>query len=209
VEQLGSLRAIPRLQVWRPCDAVETIIAWSMAVRAVHRPAGIILPRQNLPRQSRKRMVLNEAALGGEISPLEKIAVTVRRGGYILRECKKGEPEAILIATGSEVALAVAAAEALEAKDIQVRVVSMPCAEYFEEQEVTWRSGVLPPQVRVRVAIEAAGGDFWRKYVGLDGAVVGMRGFGKSAGVSALYKYFGFTVENVVKTVEKLLGAKK
>ncbi|MDR2051516.1 MAG: transketolase [Deltaproteobacteria bacterium] len=209
VEQLCSLRSIPGLQVWRPCDAVETAAAWINAVRASARPSCIVLPRQNVPGQDRRRAVLSEAKQVDEPSPIEKIILTVRRGGYILRECKKGEPELILLSSGSEVSLAMAAAELLEARDVQVRVVSMPCAEIFDEQEVSWRAAVLPSNVRRRIAVEASMGDWWRKYVGLDGAVVGMRGFGKSAPMNVLYKYYGFTVENVVKVAERMLGCKE
>ncbi|MDR2503187.1 MAG: transketolase, partial [Deltaproteobacteria bacterium] len=203
VEQLSALRSIPRLNVWRPCGEVETIAAWLAVAGETGRPSCLVLPRQNLPRPSYKRTVWSESKLMAEPSPAEKAFLTVRRGGYILRECKKGKPDVLLIAAGSEVSLAVAAAEALEAKDIQARVVSMPCAELFDEQEVSWRALVLPPDLRARVAIEAGSADYWRKYVGLDGTVIGMRGFGKSACMNALFQYYGFTVENVVKSVEK------
>ncbi len=208
IEHLTALRSIPGLNVWRPCDAVETTAAWINAVRSSERPSALSLTRQNLLVQNRKRMVLCEAKQVAEPSPIEKILLTIRRGGYILRECKKGEPELILMATGSEVSLAVAAAEALEARGVQVRVVSMPCQELFDEQEVAWRSKVLPDNVRKRIAIEAASTDWWRKYVGLDGAVIGMRGFGKSAPAGVLFKYYGITADNVVKTAEKMLGLK-
>lgn len=210
VEQLAALRSIPGLNVWRPCDAVETVAAWIGALRQASCPSCLVLPRQDLPAQDRKRAVLAEEQRLPEPTPVEKILLTARRGGYILRECKKGEPDLILIASGSEVSLAVAAAAALESRgNVQVRVVSMPCCELFEEQEVSWRAAVLPPSVRRRVAIEASSSDWWRKYVGLDGAVVGMRGFGKSAPTAALCRYYGFTVDNVLKTVDKLFNVRE
>ena len=185
VEQLGMLRLTPGMHVWRPCDAVETAAAWRAALVRNNGPTCLSLTRQNMP------------VLPRDAKTLEAVS----RGGYILREAK-GTPEVILIATGSEVALAVHAAEALEKKGRAVRVVSMPCPEVFEEQDRTWKELVLPHTIRKRVAIEASAADWWRKYVGLDGAVVGMNTFGESGPGKPVYEYFGFTVENVVNQVK-------
>lgn len=209
VEQLVSLRSIPGNRVWRPCDMVETAAAWIDALRSADKPACLALSRQNLNVQNRSRMCACPIKQVAEPSAIDVILHTVRRGGYVLRDAPKGPPELILIATGSEVGLAVEAAEALEERGVKVRVVSMPCAELFDAQDVTWRAGVLPPDVTARIAIEAASADYWYKYVGLNGAVIGMRSFGKSAPGNVLLKQFGFTVENVVKTAEKLLGLKE
>src|SRR5690606_16455006 len=142
---------------WRPCDAVESAVAWKAAIERRDGPSALIFSRQNLPHQARN----------------EQQVAAIARGGYILRDCA-GEPEAILIATGSEVALAMGAAEKLSAAGRRVRVVSMPATEIFDAQDRAYRDTVLPPSVRTRVAVEAAHVDFWRKYVGLDGDVVGM-----------------------------------
>ncbi len=189
VEQVPSLRLIPGLDVWRPCDAAETAAAWKAAVTRKDGPSCLILSRQNLPGASRDAKTL----------------AAVERGGYILRDCK-GAPEAILLASGSETSLALEAAEALTKKGRKVRVVSMVCAERFEAQDAAWKESVLPRAVRARVAVEAASVDWWRKYVGLDGAVVGMDSFGESAPGKELFKHFGFTVDHVVKTVENLIA---
>ncbi len=187
VEQLAMLRLIPGMHVWRPCDAVETAVAWQAAIARKNGPSCLSLTRQNIPVQPRDA----------------KTVANIARGGYILRECKGGAPELIFIATGSEVALAVAAAEAMEKKGKRARVVSMPSAEVFEAQDRAWKELVLPHEVRARVAIEAASPDWWRKYVGLDGAVVGMSTFGESAPGKAVYEYFGFTVDNVLKVAKE------
>src|SRR5690606_31190238 len=189
VEQLTSLRTTPNMRTWRPCDAVESAVAWKAAIQRRDGPSALIFSRQNLPHQQR-----DDAQLAA-----------VARGGYVLRDCA-GEPEAILIATGSEVALAMAAADRLAEAGRRVRVVSMPCTELFDAQDRAWRDTVLPPSVRARVAVEAAHADFWRKYVGLDGDVVGMTSFGASAPAGELCTYFGCTEANLVARVEALLA---
>lgn len=185
VEQIATLRMIPRMNTWRPCDAVESAVAWKSAVLRREAPSTLIFSRQNLTHQAR--------------TP-EQIA-NIARGGYILRDCA-GTPDLILIATGSEVSLATAAAEQLVGK--KVRVVSMPCTEAFDAQDAAYRESVLPSAVRARVAIEAGVTGFWGKYVGLDGKVVGIDTFGESAPAGELFKLFGFTVDNVVATAKSL-----
>lgn len=187
IEHVSSLRLIPDLLVWRPCDAVETAVAWKTALESAE-PSCMILTRQGLAPQART---------AGQLE-------AVRRGGYVLRD-SDGAPEVILIATGSEVQLAVDAAAALTAKGRKVRVVSMPCTELFDAQPADYRESVLPAAVRARVAVEAASVDGWWKYVGLDGAVVGMSTFGESAPGGELFKHFGFTVEHVAEVAEGLL----
>ena len=189
VEQIPSLRLIPGLDVWRPCDAAESAVAWKMAITRADGPSCLALSRQNLPGMQRDAAGL----------------AAIQRGGYVLRDCK-GTPEAIIMATGSEVALALDAALALEKKGKNVRVVSLPCTERFDAQDAAWKEQVLPKAVTARVAVEAAAADWWRKYVGLDGAVVGMESFGESAPGKELFAHFGFSVEHVVNTVEGLLA---
>ncbi|MBD3815688.1 MAG: transketolase, partial [Halothiobacillus sp.] len=186
VEQIATLRMIPRMNTWRPCDAVESAVAWKAAVMRRDSPSTLIFSRQNLAHQNR--------------TP-EQIA-NIARGGYILRDCT-GTPDLILIATGSEVALAMAAAEKLA--DKKVRVVSMPCTEVFDAQDPAYRESVLPAAVRARVAVEAGVTGFWGKYVGQDGKVVGIDTFGESAPAGELFKLFGFTVDNVVTTAQSVL----
>lgn len=181
VEQLASLRATPNMQTWRPCDQVESAIAWQAAVERSDGPSALIFTRQGLPQMARTPEQL----------------VNVRRGGYVLKD-SVGTPSLILIATGSEVELAMAAAEQLNAQGEKVRVVSMPSTCVFDRQDPTYQEAVLPKAVRRRVAIEAATADFWCKYVGLDGKVLGMTTFGESAPADELFKHFGFTVENLV-----------
>ncbi len=188
IEQIANLRNTPNLDLWRPCDAVESAVAWKNALERVDGPSALIFSRQNLPHQDRCA---------------ERLA-NIKRGGYILRD-SQGSPDAILIATGSEVGLAMDAAEALSGQGRNVRVVSMPCTEAFEAQSNSYRESVLPASVTARVAIEAAHSDFWYKYVGLNGAVVGMTTFGESAPAGELFKLFGFTVDNVVAKVNQLL----
>jgi transketolase len=185
VEQLAMLRLTPGLHVWRPCDAVETAAAWQAAIARVAGPSCLILSRQNLPTLPR-----GEGALAG-----------ILRGGYILREGKAG-PEVILIATGSETLLALQAAETLEKRGRSARVVSMPCAELFAEQDPAWKEQVLPHTARARVAIEASAADWWYKFVGSDGGVVGMTTFGESGPGKPVYEYFGFTVDAVLNQVK-------
>ncbi|MCG3169804.1 MAG: Transketolase 1 [Pseudomonadales bacterium] len=190
VEQIANLRATPRLSTWRPADAVETAVAWQQAVLRADGPTALVLSRQNLPHQPRS----------------EEQLAAIARGGYVLLDCA-GAPEVILIATGSEVALAVAAAGTLGAAGRRVRVVSMPSTDRFDAQDGAYRDSVLPPEVRARVAIEAAHPDPWYRYVGLDGRVIGMRDFGASAPAGVLMKHYGFTAENVVAVAGELLAA--
>ena len=187
VEQLGMLRLMPNFNLWRPCDTVETAVAWRSALESVHTPTGLSLSRQNLPFCQR------------DAAQVEAIA----RGGYVLRDCE-GTPEIILIATGSEVSLALEAADQLTADGRKARVVSMPCAEIFDAQDAAYKESVLPRGVRARIAIEAAAADYWRKYVGLDGAVVGMERFGASAPAKIVFERLGFTVAHVLEVAEGL-----
>jgi transketolase len=186
VEQTATLRMLPNMSVWRPCDAVESAVAWKMAVKNTTGPTSLIFSRQNLDHQVRS---------DSQIADIE-------RGGYILKDCD-GTPDAIIIATGSEVALAMGAAEAMSGKN--VRVVSMPSTDTFDAQDTDYRESVLPSSVRARVAVEAGVTGFWLKYVGIDGAVVGIDRFGESAPAGELFKAFGFTVDNVVNAVESVL----
>ncbi|MBX8535225.1 transketolase [Pseudomonas cichorii] len=188
VEQLTSLRTTPNLDTWRPADAVESAVAWKYAIERNDGPSALIFSRQNLPHQSRDEAQLADIA----------------RGGYVLRDCA-GEPELILIATGSEIGLAVQAYDALTAQGRKVRVVSMPCTSVFEAQDPGYKQAVLPLQVSARIAIEAAHADYWYKYVGLEGRVIGMTTFGESAPAPALFEEFGFTLENILSTAEELL----
>jgi transketolase len=187
IEHLPSLRIIPNMTVWRPCDVTETAQSWADAVERRDGPTVLALTRQALPAQTRTA---------------EQVAA-IRRGGYILKDCE-GTPEAILIATGSEVAIAVAAAGLLQQKGRRVRVVSMPCTSVFDAQDESYRERVLPRQVERRVAVEAAAPETWWRYVGSRGAVVGMTSFGASGVAKDLFKHFGFTPENVVAAVERL-----
>jgi len=186
IEQIPTLRMIPNMSVWRPCDGVETAVAWKAAIEKKNGPSSLIFSRQNLPHQQRT---------DAQIADISK-------GGYILKDCK-GTPDAIIIATGSEVALAMGAAEKLDGK--KIRVVSMPSVDAFEAQDAAYREAVLPAAVTARVAVEAAVTDGWYKYVGLNGKVVGINRFGESAPAGQLFKEFGFTVDNVVKAVEEVL----
>ena len=188
VEQLTALRATPNLQTWRPCDAVESAIAWKQALLRDKGPTAMIFSRQNLPHQ---------------VGASEQIE-GAHRGGYVLMR-EQGDLDAIVIATGSEVALAVEAAGRLTEAGKGVRVVSMPCAEVFEAQGAGYREAVLPSDVLARVAVEAGHTDFWYKYVGLDGRVVGMSSFGESAPAEALFQHFGLTADNVVAAVEDVI----
>jgi transketolase len=189
VEHLTSLRTTPNMNTWRPCDTVESAVCWKSAIERHDGPSALIFSRQALPHQER--------------TPEQVEAIA--RGGYILKDCD-GEPEAIIIATGSEIGLAVAAASKLTDAGKRIRVVSMPCTEIFDLQGKDYRDAVLPPSVRARVAVEAAHVDFWNKYIGLDGTAVGMTTFGASAPAGDLYKHFGITEEAVVGAVEELLS---
>ena len=186
IEQTATLRMIPNMGVWRPCDAVESAVAWRMALENKTGPSSLIFSRQNLAHQPRTE---------------EQIA-NIAKGGYILKDCD-GSPDAIIIATGSEVELAMGAAEKLNGK--KIRVVSMPSVDAFEAQDKSYRDSVLPAGVTARVVVEAGVPDGWYKYTGLNGAVVGIKRFGESAPAGELFKEFGFTVDNVVKAVESVL----
>ncbi|WP_075182272.1 transketolase [Pantoea sp. 1.19] len=188
VEQLASLRVTPNMSSWRPCDQVESAVAWKAAIERQDGPTALILSRQNLAQQPRSA---------------EQLA-NVARGGYVLKSCE-GQPELILIATGSEVELAVAAADRLAEEGRKVRVVSMPSTDVFDKQDAAYREAVLPKAVSARVAIEAGIADYWYKYTGLNGAIVGMTTFGESAPADLLFKEFGFTVDNVVQKAKALL----
>ena len=188
VEVLATLRLTPNLDTWRPGDAAESAVSWKAAIERKTGPSALVFSRQNLDAFAR--------------TP-EQVA-NIAKGGYVLVD-SVGEPEAILIATGSEVGVTVKAAEALKAKGRNVRVVSMPSTSVFDRQDAAYKESVLPLGVLARVAVETAHVDYWAKYVGLDGAVVGMHGFGESAPGPALLEYFGFTVDNIVSTVEDLL----
>lgn len=188
VEQIASLRLTPNMSVWRPCDQVETAVAWKAAVERHHGPTALILSRQNL--------------LQPERTP-EQIE-NIKRGGYVLKDCD-GMPEVILIATGSEIEITLGAAEKLKSGGHKVRVVSLPSTDLFDAQDAAYRESVLPSGVKARVAVEAGIADYWFKYVGLDGAIVGMTTFGESAPASQLFPEFGFTVENIVSHAEALL----
>ena len=188
VEHTASLRLIPGMSLWRPCDAVETAVAWHCAIERDDGPTSLALSRQNLPHQVRDSAKIRNIA----------------RGGYTLVDCE-GPPEAIIIATGSEVALATDAATLLKKKGRRVRVVSMPSTDVFNSQDDSYRQSVLPSTVKARVAVEAGVTDGWLRYVGLDGAVVGLDRFGESAPADEAFKYFGFTAENVAQQVELLI----
>ena len=188
VEHVASLRLIPNMSVWRPCDVVETAIAWRCALERDNGPSSLALSRQNLPYQARDAAQILDIA----------------RGGYVLADCD-GTPEAIIIATGSEVMLAMDAAVVLREKGRRVRVVSMPCADVFDAQDAAYREAVLPAAISARVAVEAGVTSGWLKYVGLQGSVVGIDSFGESAPAEAAFEHFGFTVDNVVSHIEPLL----
>lgn len=187
VEQLSSLRLTPNLDTWRPADAVESAVAWKSAIQSSDRPSALVFSRQGLTHQKRSAQQLAD----------------IERGGYVLKD-SNGTPAAVLIATGSEVGLAVEAAEALEAKGVATRVVSMPCTERFDAQDATYRDAVLPRGIK-RFAVEAGIADYWYKYVGLDGAVLGMTSFGESAPAGDLYAHFGITSDSLVNLVQSSL----
>ena len=188
IEQTATLRLIPGIQVWRPCDAVETTISWKAAFERQDGPSILVFSRQNLP----------------HIPRTEEQIANITRGGYVLSD-SEGQPEAIIIATGSEVELAVKAAEELRAAGKKIRVVSMPSTNIFDAQDAAYKESVLPAAVTKRVAVEAGVTDLWWKYVGTNGKVVGLDRFGESAPAGLLFKEFGFTVENVIKNVEAVL----
>tara|TARA_R110000764_G_scaffold239296_1_gene338331 strand:+ start:7259 stop:9214 length:1956 start_codon:yes stop_codon:yes gene_type:complete len=188
IEQLASLRCTPNLDTWRPADAVESAVAWKYALERSDGPSALVFSRQNLQHQERDAGQLADVA----------------RGGYVLKDCA-GEPELILIATGSEVGLAVDAWTALTEQGKQVRVVSMPSTSVFDQQDAEYKQAVLPLEVGSRIAIEAAHADFWYKYVGLDGRIIGMQTFGESAPANLLFEEFGFTLQNLKLVAEELL----
>ncbi|QBQ54275.1 transketolase [Nitrosococcus wardiae] len=189
VEQAATLRYIPRMSVWRPCDAVESLVAWRAAIERKEGPTSMLFSRQGVPPQKRTPKQIED----------------IRRGGYILRDTD-GRPDVIIMATGSEVALAMEAAETLAGKGIKVRVVSMPCTDVFDAQDETYREAVLPSDVRARLAVEAGVTDYWRKYVGLEGKVLGIDTFGESAPAPEVYKHFGLTPENLAKIAEDMIS---
>jgi transketolase len=188
VEQLASLRVTPNMSTWRPCDQVESAVAWQYGIERNDGPTTLVFSRQNLTQQPRTA---------------EQLA-NVYRGGYVLKDCA-GTPDVILIATGSEVGITVEAADKLTAAGRKVRVVSMPSTDAFDKQDAAYRESVLPAAVTARVAVEAGIADYWYKYVGLNGAIVGMTTFGESAPAEQLFAEFGFTVDNVVAKVQALL----
>ena len=188
VEQLASLRITPNMSLWRPCDHVETAVAWKAALERHDGPTALVFSRQTLVHQQR-----NEEQLAG-----------IPRGAYILRDCE-GEPEIIVMATGSEVAICAEAIATLQSEGIKARLVSIPSVDGFESQDVAYRESVLPPAVRKRLAVEAGAVDCWRKLVGLDGKVIGMESFGESAPGPVLMEHFGFSANNVVDTAKSLL----
>jgi transketolase len=188
IEHASSLRLIPHMDVWRPCDTVETLAAWASAIERQNGPSALLLSRQSLafPKGTARR------------------AEDIRRGGYVLSEAADGAARAVIIATGSEVQLAMAAQKLLAAEGLPVRVVSMPCTRIFDQQESAYRQGVLGKGIP-RVAVEAGVSDYWRKYVGLDGAIVGIDTYGESAPAADVFKYFGFTAEHVVTAVKSVI----
>jgi transketolase len=188
IEHAAALRFIPNLDVWRPCDAVETAVAWTAAVERRDGPTCLLLSRQNLPAQGRDPRALT----------------TARRGGYVLREAPNGPPQAVILATGSEVQLAMQAQDQLAQEGIPVRVVSMPCTSAFDRQDAGYRTSVLPPRVP-RIAVEAGVTGFWRQYVGLRGEVVGIDRFGESAPAAELFDHFGLTAQRVAEAVRTAL----
>ncbi|NMG68962.1 transketolase [Parazoarcus communis] len=186
VEQIATLRLIPNMDVWRPCDTTESAVAWACAIERKTGPSSLCFSRQNLPFQNRSA---------------EQIA-EIRRGGYILSEAAGGKPQAVILATGSEVALAIAAQKCLLDDGIAVRVVSLPSTNVFDRQDAAYKAGVLPAGLP-RIAVEAGVTDGWRKYVGLEGAVIGIDTFGESAPAGELFKHFGITAESVVQAVKQ------
>ena len=187
VEQAATLRLLPNMNVWRPCDTVETAAAWASAIERRDGPSSLLLSRQNLPFQPRSS---------------EQVSA-IARGGYVLAEASDA-PRAVIIATGSEVSLAITAQQALAAEGIAVRVVSMPCTQLFDSQDAAYREAVLPRGMP-RVAVEAGVTDYWRKYVGLEGKVIGIDCYGESAPAGELYKFFGITGDAVAAAVRSVL----
>ncbi|GAA3526211.1 transketolase [Zobellella aerophila] len=189
VEQIASLRLTPNMSTWRPCDQVESAVAWKAAIERKDGPSALIFSRQNL----------------GQIERSTAQLADVAKGGYVLKDCD-GTPELIIIATGSEVELAISAGEQLSAEGRRVRVVSLPCTDVFDAQSSEYKESVLPAAVTKRLAVEAGIADYWYKYVGFGGDIIGMRTFGESAPAGDLFKLFGFTADNVVAKAKALLG---
>ena len=190
VEQTASLRLMPNMSVWRPCDAVETAVAWRHALENDTGPTSLVLTRQGVPHQAR-----SDAQLAG-----------IARGGYVLKDCD-GTPDLLLIATGSEVGLAVGAAGALAGDGVKVRVVSMPSTDVFDAQDDDYRESVLPSAVSARVAVEAGVTECWWRYVGPGGRVIGVDRFGESAPAGVLFEHYGLTVDHVVAAARDVLGS--
>ena len=188
IEQLTNLRTTPNMSTWRPCDSVESAVAWKAALEKADGPSSLIFTRQGLPHQARE----------------SRQVAAIERGGYILHDVP--QPDVILIATGSEVGLAMQAATQLSETGVAARVVSMPCTEVFDAQDLAYKESVLPSSVTARVAVEAAHVDFWYKYVGLNGKVVGMRSFGESAPAEQLYDLFGITVAAVSEAAKSVIA---
>jgi transketolase len=188
VEHAASLRLVPNMDVWRPCDATESLVAWIAALERRDGPTSLLFTRQNVGFQQRTPAQID----------------AIRRGGYILSEAAAGAPRAVIIATGSEVDLAVAAQNVLHRKEIPARVVSMPSTSVFDRQPADYRASVLPAGLP-KIAVEAGVSDFWRKYVGLDGAVVGIDRFGESAPAADAFRFFGFTADHVAQAVEQVV----
>jgi transketolase len=190
VEQVATLRLMPNMSVWRPCDAVESAIAWRYAIEHADGPTCLLFSRQGLPHQERTQAQLADAA----------------RGGYVLRD--GGDAcDAIVIATGSEIGLAVAASEILAGKGIAARVVSMPCTDVFDAQSPSYKESVLPASVKARVSVEAGVTDYWFKYIGDRGQAVGVDSFGLSAPFEEVYEHFGLTAQAVASAVEESMAA--
>ncbi|WP_313669434.1 transketolase [Atlantibacter sp.] len=189
VEQLASLRLTPNFSTWRPCDQVEAAVAWKAAIERHNGPTALILSRQNLAQMDRSAEQIDAIA----------------KGGYVLQDCGDGQPDLILIATGSEMEITVQAAKTLTDEGHKVRVVSLPSTDVFEAQDEGYKESVLPREVRARVAVEAGIADYWYKYVGIDGAIVGMTSYGESAPAEKLFPFFGFTAENVVKKAKSVI----
>ncbi|MCI5105561.1 MAG: transketolase [Pseudomonadales bacterium] len=189
VEQLSNLRITPNMSVWRPADDVETAVAWKAAIERMEGPTALVFSRQGLPHLERS----------------EEQLANIARGAYVLKDCD-GEPEVIIIATGSEVSISLEATTALQEQGLAVRLVAMPSVDLFQSQEQDYQDAVLPPAVRKRVAVEASASDYWYKLVGLDGAIIGMNSFGASAPGGELMKHFGFTAEHVAEVARSLAG---
>ncbi|ENO95304.1 transketolase [Thauera phenylacetica B4P] len=188
VEQTATLRLIPNMDVWRPCDTTESAVAWANAIERKDGPTSMCFSRQNLPFQARTSAQI----------------AAIRKGGYVLSEAEGGKPQAVILATGSEVALAMAAQKTLAEQGVAVRVVSMPSTNVFDRQDAAWKASVLPAGLP-RVAVEAGTTDGWYKYVGLEGRVIGIDRFGESAPAGELFKYFGITADAVVQAVKSVL----